>query len=484
VRQALSRRGTALVTLVFLHGVGGAARRERWVDPLNARLAELGFPQIQEASGDKMCVPAYQVAKFEGATEPPITYQPSKDEAFLREELDFAARQKELERFIRPYGDKCGPGLRPFPDFVVNPIAEAVEFLGFPEVVCYMGDRSARYSAWSQVLKQLPQDGPVIAVAHSLGSVVMADLLHRLPEGLTLDLLVTIGSPLAFNRYRSNARLTKGLFPYGKVKRWLNVAAPMDGVCGGRGLSSAVPQVIDVHADLSFTHAAAGYMSHSAVAAAIGYVTFRGAPRPSSSEPHVPSSPARRIHDSWDPLLLGTAFSLQVSNCLPKNRWAEKARLDMARQEFAKRALHDIAAQRRARQEHLTELHAIGADVADVSLDDHPLADGRFPDHDSLTYGAASILCGKWRDEDLLASAVGLMLLPVVPPFDIRVTPEARQAALESTMNVIRNRRGNLADKAFAQQVGESLKWAESRMAGGGFPWGTAGPRQSRRIGM
>ncbi|SFP89589.1 hypothetical protein SAMN05660464_0037 [Geodermatophilus dictyosporus] len=461
-----------MVTLVLLHGVGGIESQERWLDPLNVRLSELGYPEIRTAFGDTIRTPSYAVAKAADPTEPPGTYQPLKGEALVRQTLEHTARQKELERFIRPFGDQCARGLRLLPDSVVDPVAEVGEFLRFPEVAAYMADRSARYSVWSQVLNQLPDEGRVIVVAHSLGSVVMADLLHRLPQGLKIDLLVTIGSPLGFARYRSNARLTKDLFPYSRVERWLNVAAPLDGVCGGRGLSAAVPQVIDLHADLSFTHAAAGYMSHPSVAAAVGYVAFGGAHRAASSG-LTDARPSRRIHDSWDPLLLSTAFSLQISNGLHVNRWADKARLDTARREVAERVVLDIAARRRARDEQLAELQKMGADVSDSRLDDNPLADGRYPDHECLTRDAASLLNGKWRDEDLLSYAIGLMLLPVVPPFDIQFAMDVRREALESTMNLIRNRRGNLADKAFAQQVADSLKWAESRMAGGGFPWGT-----------
>jgi pimeloyl-ACP methyl ester carboxylesterase len=461
-----------LTKLVFLHGAGGADSLKRWLDPLNARLAELGYPSLRESSGDTLIAPSYVVAKDDNVTEPPITFKPAKDQALLRQTLDFTARQKELERFVRTFADKCGPGLGSLGP-VVEPLAEAVEFVRFPEVSCYMAEKTARYSAWRQVLKQMPDDGRVIVVAHSLGSVVMADLLRRLPEGLTVDLLITIGSPLAFSRYRANSGLSKSTFPHERVKRWLNVAAPLDGVCGGRGISAAIPQVIDIHADLSFSHAATGYMSHPAVAAAIGYVAFNGAPRQSSDPGPTPGSPARRIHDSWDPLLLGTAFSLQVSNGLPTSRWADKARLDMARHEVAKRVLSDIDSQRSLRAEQLDDLRKMGAEFEPSRLDDNPLGDGRCPDYHSLTHGAAALLSGKWSDKQLLSLSVGLMLSPIVPPFDVRVNTDARHEALEQTLNLIRARRGNLPDKAYARQVRESVEWAEGRLAGSGFPWGT-----------
>lgn len=65
------------------------------------------------------------------------------------------------------------------------------------------------------------------------------------------------------------------------------------------------------------------------------------------------------------------------------------------------------------------------------------------------------------------------MLSPIVPPFDIRVSTDSRHEALEQTLNLIRARRGNLSDKVYARQVRASVEWAETRLAGGGFPWGT-----------
>lgn len=463
----------SLAKLVFLHGVGGADLLERWLDPLNGRLTQLGYPSLRTSSRDELIVPSYVVAKQDDAIEPPITLKPAKDEALLRQSLDFTARQKELERFVRSFGDKRGPGFSLLPGPVVDPVAEAAEFIKFSEVSCYMGEKTARYSVWRQVLQQLPEDGRLIVVAHSLGSVVMTDLLRRLPGGLTVDLLITIGSPLAFSRYRSNSGLSGSSFPYERVQRWLNVAAPLDGVCGGRGVAAAIPQVIDVHADLSFSHAAAGYMSHPAVAAAIGYVAFDGKPRPSTEAGPGPKPVALRVHDSWDPLLLGTAFSLQIANGLPKKAWADKRRLDVARREVAKRVLSDIDARRGDRAAQVDELRDLGAEFESSRLDDNPLADGRYPDYHSLTQGAAAQLSGKWTDEQLLSLSVAMLLSPIVPPFDIRVSTDSRHEALEQTLNVIRAHRGNLSDKLFAQQVRESVEWAQSRLADGRFPWGT-----------
>jgi hypothetical protein len=463
-----------MATLVFLHGCGGPSTESHWLAPLNARLTQLGYPALSADADDELLFPSYTVQADKEAVEPPVTVTPEKGEVLLGAQLDFAARQKELERFVRSHEDwRGGASLSPVAPLVVDPLADAVEFVGFPEVSRYLNDRSARFSVWQQLLAQLPAAGSVIVVAHSLGSVVTADVLRRLPRSVVVDLLVTVGSPLGFPRYRANAGLSPSSFPYRKVQRWLNVVAPLDGVCAGRGLSTALPQVIDLRADLSLSHAAAGYMSHPAVAAAIGYVAFDGEPKLKSADGGRAREPARRIHASWDPVLLQAAFALQVSNSLPKGRWTEKLRLDAARREVATRAVDDIAVRREARARRLDELRRIGAQPPAEELDDHPLADGRHPDHRSLVEEAASLLQGNWTDPELLPFAMGLMLHPLVAPFDVQADVARRQQALELTLNLIRTRRGNLADKTFAAQVRESVEWAKARLADGGFPWGT-----------
>jgi len=50
-----------------------------------------------------------------------------------------------------------------------------------------------------------PKSGSIILIAHSLGSVVAVDLLTKLHPNLSIDLLVTIGSPLAIKHLSNPA---------------------------------------------------------------------------------------------------------------------------------------------------------------------------------------------------------------------------------------------------------------------------------------
>src|SRR5690606_13610096 len=67
----------------------------------------------------------------------------------------------------------------------------------FVQVQKYLKDVQVRAQVLTRILSLLPESGRVMIVAHSLGSVIAADLLRRLPVGLEVAGMVTIGSPLA-----------------------------------------------------------------------------------------------------------------------------------------------------------------------------------------------------------------------------------------------------------------------------------------------
>ncbi len=86
--------------------------------------------------------------------------------------------------------------------------------------------------------------GPFVVIAHSQGSMVAYDALSSLgaDAGIEVDLLVTIGSPLGLtevqDQLKSITRQPKGLKVPAIVKRWINVADPLDPVCADKRLRS------------------------------------------------------------------------------------------------------------------------------------------------------------------------------------------------------------------------------------------------------
>ncbi|MFC8670895.1 serine peptidase [Streptomyces sp. NPDC057199] len=100
----------------------------------------------------------------------------------------------------------------------------------FREVAAYLRG-PARQQVRSRVAETIAAQQPTVVIAHSLGSVVAYETLWENPE-LSVDLLVTLGSPLAlphavFPRLQPAPINEKGKRPP-NVARWVNLADPGD----------------------------------------------------------------------------------------------------------------------------------------------------------------------------------------------------------------------------------------------------------------
>jgi hypothetical protein len=153
----------------------------------------------------------------------------------------------------------------------------------FTEAAAYLrgGDNPARLAAREQVADRIAQHRPRIVIAHSLGTVVTYEALHAHPE-LTVDLLLTLGSPLAlpgaiFDRlipHPANGPTGRlGARPEG-VKRWVNIADPGDPVAIPPRLARAFQGIAldltdTIHVGFGFHHAR-NYLSCAATAASLG----------------------------------------------------------------------------------------------------------------------------------------------------------------------------------------------------------------------
>lgn len=153
----------------------------------------------------------------------------------------------------------------------------------FREVAAYVrGDEDpVRLAAREEVARRIALHRPRIVIAHSLGSIVTYEALHAHPE-LTVELLVTIGSPLALPRAVFDRLLPRpGEGPKGRsgtrppgVARWVNIADPGDPVAIPPGLGTSFEGIAldltdTVHAGFGFHHAK-NYLACAAMAAVIG----------------------------------------------------------------------------------------------------------------------------------------------------------------------------------------------------------------------
>jgi hypothetical protein len=95
------------------------------------------------------------------------------------------------------------------------------------EVRTYLRDPAARAEARETVADAISTHRPRVVLAHSLGSVVAYETLWAYPE-IRIDLLVTLGSPLAmpgvvFDRLDPAPAAGRGARPP-TVDRWVNIA--------------------------------------------------------------------------------------------------------------------------------------------------------------------------------------------------------------------------------------------------------------------
>lgn len=97
----------------------------------------------------------------------------------------------------------------------------------FREVACYLHDDRVRRACRDTVAATIRASRPSVVLAHSLGSVVAYETLWHYPD-LELDLLITLGSPLALPHAvfpRLDPAPVGGLGSRPPmVKRWVNIA--------------------------------------------------------------------------------------------------------------------------------------------------------------------------------------------------------------------------------------------------------------------
>lgn len=119
------------------------------------------------------------------------------------------------------------------------------------------------------------EQGPLVLVTHSLGTIVSFKLLRDLAEAGTpaqVPLYVTLGSPLTLSTVQR--ALGPSFATPADVGRWINVRDPDDFIALNRGLgqplfSDTIENIADFENPGQDAHAIPGYLSHPPVARAI-----------------------------------------------------------------------------------------------------------------------------------------------------------------------------------------------------------------------
>lgn len=119
-------------------------------------------------------------------------------------------------------------------------------------------------------MTDIPTEGEIVLVAHSLGSVIAIDLLKHLPLAVHVSRFVTLGSPANVDALHKGSERLLTRFPYARVDDWTNFFGHRDPITGGRGLSSIFPGAQDFEVDIGLAHGAAAYFSKSSIAGLVG----------------------------------------------------------------------------------------------------------------------------------------------------------------------------------------------------------------------
>ncbi len=258
-------------TLLFLHGVGGGDRDAHWRDALEQALRQIGYDGLRDAHVKD---PKYAHALRgvdDTLTLPNFTVKTLSGDRAKHSRRDFELRLGAMEvRLSRQSqgngwvgGDWVNQAALLAPQF-----AQAKNYLTKPHI---------RASVLDRVLKDLPTQGRLVIVAHSLGSVIAADLVRRLPPDVDVVGMVTIGSPLAHPQFHVDKLASSLADPPANLGWWVNFWNPADPVTTHKGVSSVFPWLLDQRVRTPVgpqAHGAVTYLSNEVVATAIGYGLF------------------------------------------------------------------------------------------------------------------------------------------------------------------------------------------------------------------
>jgi pimeloyl-ACP methyl ester carboxylesterase len=314
-------------TLVYLHGIG-AEHDDAWREVVSAALVEVGYPGLD---GVDCRAPKYpntlRYPSDERHALPSQTWpQLSRSE---RDDLRWRVEQAtaDLERAL---GAHAAGWAVPLAAESVPAVLKVI-----PQARRYLQDEATRANTLHRVLSELPESGPIVLLAHSLGTVIAADLLTRLPAGIEVAGVITVGSPAgSLAVHRGSDRLEELHEPLPQVAWWLNVWGSADPVTGLRGISHRFPWVLDIVLP-GVRHPMENYLGSATVACAVGRALFGSLGR----ELSVPQSlPEPEIDDvELDAYLLLT-YAHFVAEHLPSKQQARfRGALEVVRADLTAR---------------------------------------------------------------------------------------------------------------------------------------------------
>ncbi|MCX5044688.1 hypothetical protein OG921_16095 [Aldersonia sp. NBC_00410] len=247
-----------------------------WIDSLR-----LGMGRVPNGSVPTLAVPFYGWLFREGSHylspdgEPEVFV--SAEEAFVADALEEDLRglsESELAELDESTATLGPPAV--LPPALLRGVAAVDRRWGggkgllrvgvLREVYAYLHRTGAGDVIRQAVLQEVEGETRVL-VGHSLGSVVVYDLVRRgqVPQVTTL---VTLGSPLGLGTVRRALDVSFAGSDTGATS-WFNVYDEWDVVTGGSGLMPAAQEDFPVDNGRSDPHALTRYLRHAETAAAI-----------------------------------------------------------------------------------------------------------------------------------------------------------------------------------------------------------------------
>lgn len=87
----------------------------------------------------------------------------------------------------------------------------------------------------NDLLSASKNNGKIIIVSHSMGTMIAYDVLRNVADCPQVDTLITLGSPLGITEVQEELKATEAEkidFPASKLKQWINIYDPLDPICG------------------------------------------------------------------------------------------------------------------------------------------------------------------------------------------------------------------------------------------------------------
>lgn len=441
-----------MAVIAYLHGVGGPTDRKAWLEPLNVGLGHLALSPLDVVDDDILDIDYSGPlrAKCEDEVEPPpLTLLDTVPDAA---EDRFRRMTEQARLAVQRFGARGRVNLDVAPQWLVAAAAGPVSSR-LKDAQIYRTSERARARVLRHVLDQIPDEGELVLVGHSLGSVVGLDLIRHLPPGVFVRSFITVGSPLSTPSAWPFLTGLASRFPYDRVGTWINVADGRDPVAGWNRVSAGFPMALDVPVVLAGRHEVLGYFSHPAVAAAVADGIFGDAVGGNGSADDragSPGTPARRVSPDWNVALLAFAFSNELSRTCKTDRARWKRRFDTIRSVQALRTRSEIS----------------------QASDDRPdllaLNDREAPSMDDLLVHAADIVVDTWSDDELLPLAVSLYMSSPTAPFDVVIDDTHRKEALEKLLRLIRRTDRKVSEREFMARLIAAVETNERSLRGRG----------------